>query len=75
MVAMLLGAFFYGYMVIQLLTGWMANVFGEKVVLMTGMTMLTLATMACPVAARTTPWMLFAMRVWQGENLIYGLLL
>ena len=62
----LLSAFFYGYIVFQILGGTLSEKFGSKIIL--GFTQLFCAilTLVVPVASKASLWFLFALRVLQG---------
>jgi len=61
-----LGAFFYGYFIMQVPGGRLAEVFGQKKIF--GVTMLLCAVIAAltPIACTVNVWLVFVMRVVQG---------
>lgn len=62
---MVLSSFFWGYLVSQLIGGWMADRFGGKRVLAFGVASWSLATMLTPPASFSLP-ALFTMRILLG---------
>lgn len=62
----LLGAFFYGYIVTQVPAGWLCDRIGGKVVLITGLGIVSAINLALPEAARLSPYAMLAIRVLQG---------
>ena len=60
------GAFYYGYMVLQLPGGRLAELWGTKFVLGWSIFIQTVLTLVTPVAARTSVWMLVIIRVLVG---------
>jgi len=64
--ALVLGAFFYGYVVFQVPGGRMAEMYGTKKVLGYSMLMTSLLGLLTPLAAYTSIWAIFALRVAQG---------
>ncbi|ELU10872.1 hypothetical protein CAPTEDRAFT_113983 [Capitella teleta] len=63
---MILGAFFWGYLLTQIPGGWLAERFGGKAVFGWFMLMTAVATLLTPIGARTSPWFLVALRIIQG---------
>ncbi|GFN92514.1 vesicular glutamate transporter 3 [Plakobranchus ocellatus] len=61
-----LGAFFYGYLVSQVPGGWLATRFGGKRVFGLGMLLTSILTLLTPVAARSSVYLLMAVRVVEG---------
>src|SRR6218665_732172 len=59
----ILGAFFYGYLVTQLPVGILAQNFGGKRVLGYFLLVASAATLLCGVGARFSPYMLIFLRV------------
>ncbi len=57
---MVLSAFFWGYLVSQLLGGWMADRFGGKRILAFGVVTWSLATILTPPASTSFPMLLLA---------------
>ena len=62
----LLSAFFYGYIVLQILGGTFAEKFGSKRVLGWTQLFCAILTLIAPVASKTNYWFLFTLRVLQG---------
>ncbi|CAH1267199.1 SLC17A5 [Branchiostoma lanceolatum] len=69
----LLGAYFYGYIITQVVGGVLEQKFGGKVVYGTAMLVATVLNALSPVASRTSPWAMFAVRFSIG--LVSGVLL
>ncbi|XP_064637290.1 sialin-like isoform X2 [Lineus longissimus] len=69
----ILGAFFYGYCVTQILGGWLADRFGAKHVIGSGLLITAVLTLLTPTAARIDKNLLIAVRVAEGcaEGLAY----
>ena len=63
---LLLSAFFYGYMVFQVLGGTLAEKFGTKIVLGGANLFCSLLTLVIPVAAKQNIWFVFGLKVMQG---------
>lgn len=63
---LILGAFFWGYLITQIPGGWLAERFGGKAVYGWFMLMTAVATLLTPIGARTSPWFLVALRVIEG---------
>ena len=63
---LILSAFFWGYICLQLAGGWLADRFGGKRVLATGVAVWSLATFVTPAAAHTSFGLLIAARVLLG---------
>lgn len=61
-----LSSFFYGYIVTQVLGGWLASRYGAKHVFGVGILITIIATMLVPVAARAHVGLLIALRVIMG---------
>ncbi|XP_012943348.2 sialin [Aplysia californica] len=64
--SLMLSAFFYGYIVLQVPGGWMAGRFGGKRVLGIGVLVTAIATVLLPVAARQDHRAVYALRVIMG---------
>ncbi|KAK3802944.1 hypothetical protein RRG08_051700 [Elysia crispata] len=62
----ILGAFFYGYMVSQIPGGWLATRYGGKRVFGLGVLCTSVLTLLTPLAARTSLYLLIALRVVEG---------
>ena len=62
----LLSSFFYGYLGTQVLGGWLAKRFGGKWVLAIGVLVTSILTMLTPIAAKTSFYLLLAVRVFEG---------
>ncbi|XP_066288221.1 sialin-like [Branchiostoma lanceolatum] len=58
----LLGAYFYGYIITQVVGGVLEQKFGGKVVYGTAMLVATVLNALSPVASRSSPWAMFAVR-------------
>ena len=63
---LLLSAFFYGYIVLQILGGTLAEKIGTKTVLGSTQLICALITLVIPVASKVSLWLVFALRVLQG---------
>ena len=61
-----LSSFFYGYVVTQVLGGWLAGRYGGKHVFGTSILITAIATILVPVAARTHVSLLITLRVIMG---------
>ncbi len=61
-----LGAFFYGYLFTQIPGGLLATKFGGRWVFGIGIVMTALLTLLTPLAARTSVYLLIALRVLEG---------
>ena len=68
-VGYILGAFFYAYIPMQILGGWMADRFGIRHVLGTGMLIGGILSLLTPVAARLHYGVLIALRVIMGFSM------
>lgn len=62
----ILGAFFWGYLVTQIPGGWLAQRFGGKRVCGYFMLLASVATILSPVGARYSPYILIILRVVNG---------
>ncbi|XP_025081540.1 sialin-like [Pomacea canaliculata] len=69
----ILGAFFYGYLLLQLPGGILSQSMGSKVVISVGMGTVAIMTLLSPVFARINPYGLFAVRViiGLGQGVMY----
>ena len=63
---LVLGSFFWGYIVTQMPGGWLASRFGGKRVFGWFMFLSSVATLLSPVAARNSPYFLIVLRVIVG---------
>ncbi|GFT26278.1 hypothetical protein NPIL_341881 [Nephila pilipes] len=63
---MVLGAFFYGYVITQIPGGFIAEKYGAKWLYGAGMLLTITFTLLTPVAARWSVWALVAARVMEG---------
>ncbi|XP_078681079.1 sialin-like isoform X2 [Branchiostoma floridae x Branchiostoma belcheri] len=68
----LLGAYFYGYIITQVMGGVLERKFGGKIVYGTGMFVAAALNVLSPVASRASPWAMFAVRFSMG--LVSGVL-
>lgn len=66
MTGYILSSFFYGYIVTQFPGGWLATRFGTKHIFGGGMFISIVATFLTPLAARSHPYLLIALRVLIG---------
>ncbi|EYB80939.1 hypothetical protein Y032_0396g672 [Ancylostoma ceylanicum] len=62
----ILGAFFWGYILTQVLGGYLAAHFGGKLVILTTTLVSSLLTLASPLAARTNPYLFAVLRAGVG---------
>ncbi|EYB80952.1 hypothetical protein Y032_0396g676 [Ancylostoma ceylanicum] len=58
----ILGAFFWGYLGSQILGGYLASRFGGKLIVLITIFVSSLLTLASPLAARTSPYLLAGLR-------------
>ncbi|ESO94212.1 hypothetical protein LOTGIDRAFT_161420 [Lottia gigantea] len=63
---LILGSFFWGYLLLQLFTGWLSARFGAKRVIGLSFIGIVLATMLSPVSARIGPYLFMAVRILLG---------
>ena len=63
---LILGSFFYGYIVTQLLGGWLASRFGSKYLFGFGVLLTSVVTMFTPAATHHSVGMLLLVRVVEG---------
>jgi len=61
-----LSSFFIGYMLMQIIGGWLANVFGGKRVLIASLVLCSLCTALTPIAAHLSFVLLIAVRIGLG---------
>ena len=61
-----LGSFFYGYILTQIPGGWIATRYGGKVVFGVGVLTTTVLTLVTPLAARLSVWALVVVRILEG---------
>ncbi|XP_070534945.1 vesicular glutamate transporter 1-like [Ptychodera flava] len=61
-----LGSFFYGYIVTQIPGGWLANKFGGKIVFGSGILATALLTLLTPIATMWSVYLLIAIRIFEG---------
>jgi len=64
--AILLGSFFYGYIVTQIPGGWLSQVFGGKKLFGFGVLCTAALTLLTPLAARLGTGAFIALRVVEG---------
>ena len=62
----LLSAYFYGYIILQIFGGSLAEKFGTKIVLGGSTFLCSILSLLLPVASKESLWISFAMRVGQG---------
>eukprot|EP00058_Branchiostoma_floridae_P023697 XP_002609187.1 hypothetical protein BRAFLDRAFT_90638 [Branchiostoma floridae] len=62
----ILGAFFYGYIFTQVVGGVLERKFGGKIVYGTSTLVGAVLNVLSPVASRTSPWAIFAVRFFMG---------
>ena len=63
---LLKSAFFYGYIVFQILGGTLAEKIGTKLVLGSTALFSAIVTLVMPVASKQSMWIVFTLRVLQG---------
>ncbi|XP_071103844.1 sialin-like isoform X2 [Haliotis cracherodii] len=70
---LILGSFFWGYLVLQVPGGWLSERFGAKKVVAFAMFPVAIFNLLTPVAARTDPYLFLAVRVivGLGEGVLY----
>ena len=66
MMTNVLAAYFYGYVPVQMIGGWLASRYGGKHVNGIGILMASLLTLISPLAARTSPYFLLILRILIG---------
>lgn len=66
MPGLILGSFFYGYIVTQLPGGWLGSQFGGKYLFGFGVLLTSVVTMFTPAAAHHSVGMLLLVRVLEG---------
>ncbi|XP_048729076.1 sialin-like isoform X2 [Ostrea edulis] len=64
--SLVLGAFFYGYIITQIPGGWLAEVFGGKKLFGLGVLCTAILTLLTPLAARWNLYVFIALRVIEG---------
>jgi MFS family permease len=62
----LLGGYFYGYIILQIFGGSLAEKFGSKIVLGVSTIICSILTLIIPIASMENIWLVFAIRVCQG---------
>ena len=62
----ILAGYFYGYIVLQVVGGSLAEKYGTKIVLGATTIFIAILTLLIPVASKSSMWMIFAVRVFQG---------
>ncbi|KAI8478088.1 hypothetical protein Bbelb_441710 [Branchiostoma belcheri] len=65
-IRMVLGSFFYGYIVTQIPGGWLSTKFGGKVLFGGGIAMTALLTLFTPLATKGGAYALMGMRIVEG---------
>ncbi|XP_067685982.1 sialin-like [Haliotis asinina] len=70
---LILGSFFWGYLVLQVPGGWFSEKFGAKKVVAFAMFPVAIFNLLSPVAARTNPYLFLVVRVivGLGEGVLY----
>ncbi|XP_059173982.1 sialin-like [Physella acuta] len=70
---LLLGAFFWGYLVFQVPGGRLSEKFGAKKVIAIAMFPVSILTILSPVVARANPWLFLVLRIFVGlgEGVMY----
>lgn len=63
---LILGAFFWGYTVMQIPSGYLSDVFGPRLMISIGMFPVAILTIICPFLARGSPYLLLVGRVLIG---------
>lgn len=63
---LILGAFFWGYTVMQIPSGYLSDVFGPRLMISIGMFPVALLSIICPFLARGSPYLLLVGRVLIG---------
>jgi len=66
----ILSAFYVGYILTQIPGGWLANKFGGKHVMGTGLLIGIVCTMVTPMAARIHPYLLIFVRIVMGIGMV-----
>lgn len=61
-----LSAFFIGYMMMQVIGGWLANTFGGKRILIASLVLCSMCTALTPIAAHTSFLLLIGVRIGLG---------
>ena len=69
----ILSAFYIGYIVTQIPGGWLANKFGGKHVMGTGLLIGVACSMVTPTAARIHPYLLIVVRIIMGIGMVRSL--
>ena len=62
----LLSAYFYGYIILQIFGGSLAEKFGTKIVLGLSGLVCSVLSLLLPIASKESLWISFAMRICQG---------
>ena len=62
----MLSAFFWGYIITQVPTGWLTSRWGSKLVITVATLVANVANILIPVAARTHPYIVVALRFTTG---------
>ncbi|ESO85643.1 hypothetical protein LOTGIDRAFT_107883 [Lottia gigantea] len=63
---LILGSFFWGYLLLQVPGGWLSEKFGAKKVIALGMFPVAVLSILTPVCARTNPYLLIVLRIILG---------
>ena len=70
----MLSAFFWGYIVTQIPSGWLTSRWGSKMVITVGMLVSNVANVLIPVAARINPYLVVVLRFVTGLGHVSGFL-
>merc|ERR1711884_443498 len=62
----LLSAYFYGYIILQIFGGSLAEKFGTKLVLGSSALVCSILSLLLPIASKESLWISFALRMCQG---------
>ena len=65
-IGLILGSFYYGYILTQIPGGWLAHRYGAKYVFGIGVVMTALLTLLTPNAASVGVWCLVMVRIMEG---------
>ncbi|KAK6181307.1 hypothetical protein SNE40_009189 [Patella caerulea] len=70
---LILGSFFWGYLLLQVAGGWLSERFGAKKVIAIGMFPVAILTLLSPICARASPYFFIVVRgiLGIGESVMY----